>query len=431
MAQPQSVLPYFMIVMVIVLPSALVLLTVWAILKRWIRFSLRTLILVCLLWASGLALWWNRTPWRPIRTISSGKSRAIDAVAVSPDGRRVVTAGWADEEARLFDFETGEFLQVFPHTRWVKHVVFTPDGEGVLTADMSGNMYLWQEGQDKPVRTFEATKRYGKFMPGPGHTDSVIFNRDGNRLILSGPGAQALVWDFERAVPVERFLSYSSQDRREQILERTGGFPTVFVEEEGFSLLAVSSDQQLGIVRTDFTGISLWDFTEGKKHCSLSGLDRHFNHSAGFTPDGNWAWVSGGLLWNRKSGQALRFQDGFQGVAFFAEGDRGLLRGGRQLRTFDANDGRILTTFGSGIRHAAITPDGLIVSADSWGELTIWRRTRPESPHGILILPEFWITMLLAVAVLVSVVSEIVARRRRGGGGDPRPPADVPPEQAT
>src|SRR5262249_44732854 len=70
--------------------------------------------------------------YRPRATHVWFHARRLGGAGWSPDGRRVVTAGW-DGVARVWDAATG--LPVTPplqHGREVMHVAFSPDGSRVV-----------------------------------------------------------------------------------------------------------------------------------------------------------------------------------------------------------------------------------------------------------------------------------------------------------
>src|ERR1700677_2868150 len=73
-----------------------------------------------------------QTTQRARLMVQAGGS-GVSSVAVSPDGRRVLTGG-DDRITRLWDVETGKELQRFEgHSNWVDAVAFSPDGRRVLT----------------------------------------------------------------------------------------------------------------------------------------------------------------------------------------------------------------------------------------------------------------------------------------------------------
>jgi WD40 repeat protein len=69
----------------------------------------------------------------------------VDDVAVSPDGRTALSAGWEDHQARLWDLETGrESCRLEGHTGRVLGVAFSPDGNRAVSCDTDCTVYLWR-----------------------------------------------------------------------------------------------------------------------------------------------------------------------------------------------------------------------------------------------------------------------------------------------
>jgi len=67
----------------------------------------------------------------------------VIAVAVSPDGRTLVSGG-QDGTVRLWDVPTHQQLgQPLRMSTWVTDVAFSPDGRAVAAADQWGNLRRW------------------------------------------------------------------------------------------------------------------------------------------------------------------------------------------------------------------------------------------------------------------------------------------------
>ena len=88
-----------------------------------------------------------KDPPEAIRTMSAHKQRII-AVAMSGDGKRFVTAG-ADNVVKAWDTVTGEELRKWefkqptvPGKPFLRGVLFTPDGQQVVTANCNATLYL-------------------------------------------------------------------------------------------------------------------------------------------------------------------------------------------------------------------------------------------------------------------------------------------------
>ena len=72
-----------------------------------------------------------------------GHTEAVLAVAVSPDGRGIVT-GSADNTARLWNAKTGAEMRVFEgHTKPVWAVAITPDGARIVTGSDDRTARVW------------------------------------------------------------------------------------------------------------------------------------------------------------------------------------------------------------------------------------------------------------------------------------------------
>ena len=71
-----------------------------------------------------------------------GHTERINSIAVSPDGRRVLT-GSRDRTARLWDSANGrQVMMLREHKAWVNRVFFSPDGSAILTLGPDGQAIL-------------------------------------------------------------------------------------------------------------------------------------------------------------------------------------------------------------------------------------------------------------------------------------------------
>jgi WD40 repeat protein len=111
----------------------------------------------------------------------------IVAVALSPDGDRLVTAN--PDGARLWDLAKSRQVGTFgdrasgTHTSLIKAITFAPDGRLFATGDYGENVRLWDSNTGKHLHAFPVESTQTPFW-SPSVTD-MAFTRDGNQLAVA------------------------------------------------------------------------------------------------------------------------------------------------------------------------------------------------------------------------------------------------------
>lgn len=100
--------------------------------------------------ADGTATVWDTANGRELFSLK-GHSDCVWSVAVTPDGQRIVTGG-ADGTARLWDASTGrELLILREHTGAVRFVAVTPDGRRLIMRSVDGAVRIWEAATPEQV----------------------------------------------------------------------------------------------------------------------------------------------------------------------------------------------------------------------------------------------------------------------------------------
>ena len=111
------------------------------------------------------------------------------AIAVSPDGQLLATAG-DDRKVKVWRFADGQLVKEFSgHDRHVYHVVFHPDGKQLLSGDITAKFFHWTLDADAPVRQFaiaSLSKFDAGFMADYGGPHCMTITPDGKRVLAGG-----------------------------------------------------------------------------------------------------------------------------------------------------------------------------------------------------------------------------------------------------
>ncbi|HWG44069.1 MAG TPA: PQQ-binding-like beta-propeller repeat protein [Gemmataceae bacterium] len=200
-----------------------------------------------------------------------GPDGVVRTVAFSPDGRFIATGSWLgyDYALRLWDASTGKSLwRCQAEVGLIDRVLFTPDGEGVVSSSSDGTLRLWD------VRTGKEIRKYP--IPESQRADvEMAISPDGKRLIsVSEPGDETrtvIVWDVGSG---------------KRLLQRQGVHPSFG------SILSFSPDADMVAEPKDKT-LHLYEVATGKLRISLEPSNRrrgeNLEESVAFSPDGRTA----------------------------------------------------------------------------------------------------------------------------------------------
>lgn len=108
-----------------------------------------------------------------IRTLE-GHSSLVRGVAVTPDGRRTVSACW-DQTLKVWDLDSGRELRTFDgHSNRVEGVAITPDGRRAVSASVDHTLRVWDLDSGHELQTLKGH---------PGSSYGVAITPDGRRAV--------------------------------------------------------------------------------------------------------------------------------------------------------------------------------------------------------------------------------------------------------
>src|SRR5947209_444543 len=82
----------------------------------------------------------------------TGHTNTVLAVAVSPDGKSLASAG-ADKSIRFWEVATGKPGRVIRHTHEVYALAFSPDGKRLASGGADRAVTLWDVASGEPAVT--------------------------------------------------------------------------------------------------------------------------------------------------------------------------------------------------------------------------------------------------------------------------------------
>jgi WD40 repeat protein len=203
-----------------------------------------------------------------------GHTDLLDSARFSPDGRLLVTASW-DATARLWDAATGQAIAVMRHDGPVYSAQFSPDARRVVTASGDKTARLWDAATRKEI---------GEPMRHDGPVYSAQFSPDGRLVVTASEDKTARLWDAATAKPIGGLMQhkgpvYSAQfspDERWAMTTSADGAvrlwlltakgpeppPIVFHGVSGpLKVVAIRSDNRWCIAASSDGTAQLWDLT--------------------------------------------------------------------------------------------------------------------------------------------------------------------------
>ena len=126
---------------------------------------------------------------KPVRVTKDAHTGWVRAAAASPDGTALATCG-NDRLVRVWSVYDGTLLKTLTgHESHVYHVGFHPAGRHMVSADLKGQVKVWDWHEAKEVRALDGGllhKYDGSFRADIGGPRGLAFSPDGTQLALAG-----------------------------------------------------------------------------------------------------------------------------------------------------------------------------------------------------------------------------------------------------
>jgi WD40 repeat protein/serine/threonine protein kinase len=307
---------------------------------------------------------WEAATGKELLTLK-GHSNGINSVVFSPDGQRIIT-GSRDQTAKVWDATSGkELLTLKGHTSGINSVAFSSDGQRIATG--SGD---WSVTTDNTAKVWDATSgRELLTLKGHRHNIScVAFSPDGQRIVTGSYDHTAEVWEANSGKQLFIIRGHGS------------AINSVAFSPDGQRIVTCSGDWR----STGDNTARVWAASGAKDPLTLMGHSHNVN-SVAFSPDGRriitGSYDHTAKVWEANSGKQLLTLIGHSNavtsVAFSPDGQR-IVTGSKDqtAKIWDAADGKYLLTLSrhsAGIMSVAFSPDSqLIATASSDHTAEVW-----------------------------------------------------------
>jgi WD40 repeat protein/uncharacterized caspase-like protein len=128
---------------------------------------------------------WDVASGQAAHTFGGRTTNHLYSAALAPDNTRAAT-GHFDGSVKLWDLASGQLVRTLWHSRSVDTVIFSRDGRKLLSGGDDTTVKLWDTATGQSIRTFEGHSASVK---------SVAFTPDEKRVISGSADGTARVWD--------------------------------------------------------------------------------------------------------------------------------------------------------------------------------------------------------------------------------------------
>ncbi len=317
------------------------------------------------------------------------QAEAILTVALTPDGKTLVTGG-RDNKVKVWDVKSGQLLKTLEgHKDWVFAVTVTPDGKTLVSGSRDFTARVWDLGTGMYQREYK------------GHREAVhavLITADGKKVVTGSEDGTVQVWDINSGTTLNNF-------------KVPGGYV--------LSLAFTPNEKKL-IVGNQSGAIIILNFQTGQIEREIKA---HGPWVTGVcvTPDGKWV-LSGSLEWKAfvhdiTTGEKVRDFEGHYGpvhvVLLTPDGKYSFIgTSEKEVEIADMNAGRVIRKLSGHERTVsalALSKDeSILVTGSEDGTSRIWRNDTKEWEQ----------TGSQKINTILTAANEKIARRDAKAGDD-------------
>lgn len=290
----------------------------------------------------------------PLKTTLTGHSEGVWAVALSSDGKTLVS-GSADKTIKVWNLDTEKLIRTLSgHSDSVRSVALSSDRQILASGSGDNTIKLWNVQTGEQIKTIS------------GHTGpvwSVAISPDGQTLVSGSEDTNIKIWDLPTG------------NLRSTLADHSSRVFSVAISPDGQTLATAGSDKS----------IRIWNLSTGKLRRTLKGHSDAVR-SVAFGPDGqtlaSGSWDKTVKVWNWRTGEVNRTFEGHSdrvvSVAFSNDSQMLASAGiDRTIKIWNLQTGKLrrnLTGHSDWVLSIATSPVGqTVVSGSKDQTIKIWQ----------------------------------------------------------